>query len=407
MHTHAHTHTHTHSQGRNKMKCIEHKAQTDGRKQSPQPDHQWQSNNTSTLINASVFIHSSSLPSSSFTSSDELLPTSQVSIIHGSPSTYLSTGSISSLNTTSALSTNSAPKSSPSYSPLPQPQSSNPSPVSSALLLDSSASPAGSNFSGVSQTTMSWISSQRSIPLIESDIAQVPVEGVVTQDPEVQNVQSPPFVQNRIQSLPTVSGSILSTSSRYTNSRVVLPAQQNFSSGGSLSADSCSPYNFFISTASTLPSSMWSPEMGTSLQTSVSTNSIPAATSASVPFKNSPQTSNFLPQSLTLNDFNPHIPSSFNFSYTHSSNFGTSSNSALESQQIINTYSSLFLNSGDFITHQSSDVTPNGDTSNTGDAVAPVSESDSDNMNSDSTLSNPHPPMTQGLHDLDLHMIHC
>jgi hypothetical protein len=133
---------------------------------------------------------------------------------------------------------------------------------------------------------------------------------------DAQNgIQNPPRVQNRIQSLPSVSGSIVSTTS--TDSGMILPAQRNFSSGGSLSPDS-SPYNSPISTVSTVPSSVWSPETGTSLHTFVSTDSIPSATSGSVPFQSSPQSSDFIPPPAAPlppigTTFNSQIPSNFNF----------------------------------------------------------------------------------------------
>ena len=162
---------------------------------------------------------------------------------------------------------------------------------------------------------------------------------------------------------------------------------------GSVISGTSSSNDMAVSDVSS-PPSVFSPEMGTGLHATIGDDSIPLS-AFSIPFQNS-QTSNFVPQASTVNDFNPQIPSSFDFSFTHSysSNLGTSSNlnnSALESQHILDTCSSLFLNPGDFITHESLGVIPNGDTSNIGDAVVPVSESDSENiMNIDSTLSNPH-----------------
>ena len=355
------------------MKCIEHKAQTDNEKQSPQPDHH-QSDSTSSLINTSI-ISTPSVPSST-ASSNELFPTSQSSVPHGSPSMYSSTGSISSLSTTCPPSASSVPTSSPSYSPLHQPQSSNPSPnsLSSVLHVDSSpsTSPAGISFSGVPdvpQTTMSWISSQtqRQQQPAPIDITEVPVEGAVLYSPEIQNGaqspqsiqnpqsegQRPPSAQNGVQSPPSVSELKLSTSSA--DSGVLLPAQRNFSSGGSLSPDSCSPYNSPISTVSTLPSSVWSPEMATSLHTAVSTDSIPS-TASSVPFQNSPQNSDFIPQAPPISDsFNPQIPSNFNFSSnaaSYSQNFDNSDfvpglDFSMLEPQLFNTSSSPQIHSGD------------------------------------------------------------
>ena len=291
------------------MKCIEHKVETDDDgKQSLQPDHQQQSNITSTST------PSPSSSSSSTASSDYQLPNSQNGAVScNSPSMYSSTGSVSSLSTTSPrppLSVNPAtPTSSPVYSPL-QPRSQL------------------NNHSPETETSLHTSVSTDSIPLATS--ASVPFQNSPqSSGTEVQNgvqsppdapqngIQSPPFVQNRVQSPPSVSGSIFSTAS--TNSGMILPAQRNFSSSsGSLSPDSCSPYTSPISTVSTLPpSSAWSPEMGTSLHTSVSTDSIPSVTSGSVPFQNSPQSSDFVPSAPPppiSTTFSSQIPTDFSFS---------------------------------------------------------------------------------------------
>ena len=269
-HTHTHTHTHTNSQGRNKRKCIEQKAHTDNEKS--QSNHH-KRDHTSLLVNTSGSL--SSLPSSSTTtSSDELLPTFQSNVAHGSPMAS-SIGSVSSLSSANPLSASSSiPTSSPSYSPEPQLQSTNASPnmPSSALVTTCTCtSPADSNFSGVCdvpQTT--WVSNltllqqEQPVPI---DIAQVPIEGRVLYNTEIQKLngvqsplpvqmgfQSPPSVQNQVQSPPSVDGSIFTASPA--NSSVILPTQRNFSGGGSFSSDNSSPYNSPISTVSTHPSSV-------------------------------------------------------------------------------------------------------------------------------------------------------
>ena len=66
------------------------------------------------------------------------------------------------------------------------------------------------------------------------------------------------------------------------------------------------------------PPTVFSPEMGTGPNTTVGDDSIPLS-AFSIPFQNF-QTPTFVPQVPTLNDFNPQIPSSFNFSYTQSPN---------------------------------------------------------------------------------------
>lgn len=120
------------------------------------------------------------------------------------------------------------------------------------------------------------------------------------------------------------------------------------------------------------PPTVYSPEMGTELRTG--DDPIPLS-ALSIQFQNS-HTSTFVPQALTLNDFNPQIPSNFNFSFTHpySSTSSDLPNSALESQPEI---PDPFSYSGNSIAHQSSGGTPN----NAGDAVVPVSESDGDSLN--------------------------
>ena len=155
-------------------------------------------------------------------------------------------------------------------------------------------------------------------------------------------------------------------------------------SGTSLSDDSA------VSDVSS-PPTVFSPEMGTALHTAVSADSVPGPSSVfSIPFYNS-QASNFIPQAPTLNDFNPQIPSDFNYSSTQSSSLGTFSeldNPVLEAQSL-NT-SNSFLN--DFVLQQFLDeVTSNGGTSSIRGAMVPIPEFDS-NMDIDSaTMSTSHP----------------
>ena len=94
---------------------------------------------------------------------------------------------------------------------------------------------------------------------------------------------------------------------------VILPAQQNFSSSGSLSSDGTSSHSSPINVVCTLSSHTWLPEMVTGLHTSMSTNSIPSV-STLVPFQNS-ETSEFVPQVPPLTTvFSLQIPPNFNFS---------------------------------------------------------------------------------------------
>ena len=265
--------------------------------------------------------------------------------------------------------------------------------------VSSSPTNSGSTVDNDSMLEIGWLASQNHFlqnlqvgpfdPPACYPVDQNGVQGLVDSDPtsspaSLVPVISPaysPFLSNA-----TEQGAAQSPSQ-------FLDQASPISNDGSMISGTSSSNDMAVSDVSS-PPTVFSPEMGTGSHTTVRDDSIPLS-AFSIPFQNS-QTSNFVPQAL--NDFNHQIPSSFNFSFTHSysSNLRTSSNniidnSALESQQIFDSCSSLFLNPGDFITHRLSGGTPNGDTSNTGDAVVPVSESDSDNMNIDSTLSNPHP----------------
>ena len=109
------------------------------------------------------------LPSST-TGSDELSTTSQSinNIAHGSPN-MSSTGAVSSLSTTNPPSASSIPILSPSYSPQPQFQSSNPSPhtPSSALV------------------TVNSVSSDNSSPYYNSPISTVSIHPSSVKSPEM------------------------------------------------------------------------------------------------------------------------------------------------------------------------------------------------------------------------------
>jgi hypothetical protein len=161
------------------------------------------------------------------------------------------------------------------------------------------------------------------------------------------------------------------------------PVSSNY--GSVISETSSSSNDIMAVSDVSSPPTVFSPEVGA---VPAGDDSIPLSV-FSIPFQNS-QTSAFIPQASTLDDFNPQIPSIFNFSITHP-HLGTSSNlsdnSVLESQpEVLNSSCSPFiLNRGDFIAHQSSDGTRS-------DAIVPVSESDCcDNMNIDSSLSDSHP----------------
>ena len=175
---------------------------------------------------------------------------------------------------------------------------------------------------------------------------QVPSQGAVSCNVDVQNgVQS---------SLP-VSGSFFASTS--VNSGTLLTIQKNFSSGNSTLHKSPSS----VSTVSKFPS-VWSPELGTSLNPSMSTNSIPShSVSAPVAFQDF-RTSTQSP-SLSIINFNSQIPSDFNFSgnvsphcpqiftsYGHNSDFLPSFDfSMLESEQCYNSSSNHQTDLGDFM----------------------------------------------------------
>ncbi len=163
------------------------------------------------------------------------------------------------------------------------------------------------------------------------------------------------------------------------------PLSSNY--GSVISGTSSSSNDIMAVSDVSSPPTVFSPEVGA---VPADDDSIPLS-AFSIPFQNS-QTSTFVPQASTLNDFNPQIPSIFNFSITHP-HLGTSSNlsdnSALESQpEVLDSCNPFILSRGDFFAHQSLD----GTRSDIGDAIVPVSESEHcDNMNIDSSLSDSHP----------------
>ena len=222
------------------------------------------------------------------------------------------------------------------------------------------------------------------------------------------------------ESISSPANLVPATSPAYSAQPMSNASQQSAMSPGQFlnQASPCSNYGSVISGASSSsdvavsdvssPPTVFSPDTGAGSHTLIpSDNSIPLS-AFSIPFHDSLDSS-FIPQApLALSDFDSQIHSSFNFSFTHpySSNLGTSSNldcSALESQQqILDSCSSLFLGPDDFINaRQSSDGTPNSDTSNTStvDAVAPLLESGC-GMNIDSTLSNNFHPHHVADHDV-------
>ena len=304
------------------MKRIEHKACEDDSKPLFSPSHH-QSNNTSTSTTASP-----SHPSST-TGVNKLLSTSPSDVAHGSPIAS-SIGSVSSLSVSSPPSTVSMPSLSNSHcvqAPQLQLLSDTPSPspphsLSSVRGTCSSASQVGSTFSGtcdVHQAVTSRISDQAQLDVQEEQSApKVPVESVASDVPENWNgIENTSSDQNGVQSPPSDAGSIFSTSSA-DSGVLLLPTQRNSSNDGSLSSDNFSPYHSPTSTDDfTHPSSVLSPGMGTSLHSSVSTDSIPSTT-GSIPFQAS-NISDSVPGAPSLSDvFNTQIPSHFNFSTNES-----------------------------------------------------------------------------------------
>ena len=136
--------------------------------------------------------------------------------------------------------------------------------------------------------------------------------------------------------------------------------------------------------------------MGTSLHTSVSTDSIPSAT-ASVPFQNS-QTSDFIPQAPPLSDtFNPQIPTDFNFSSNaspnypqndHTSDFVPSLDFSMLEPHQFSTSSNPQVNSGDsMLQHLLGEIIALNDISDFSAAVPTVPVNGTMNMD---TTFNPH-----------------
>ena len=184
------------------------------------------------------------------------------------------------------------------------------------------------------------------------------------QQESTSSVSSSPnqMEQNGVPESPLMSGSSID-SSPASSTMMVTPHQQEFIPTSpeqflnfTNPVEMCSPYNSATSTDFSPPSS-FPVDMDNMLHTASSTDSIPSATS--VPF----QTPNFIPQA-PLNDFNPQIPASFEFSNTtsfiyqppnaHSSLFNSTSAgpsvSVTTTQAIDN--SNLLTNSSDPLVHQ-------------------------------------------------------
>ena len=259
----------------------------------------------------------------------------------------------------------------------------------STLQVSPSPTTSGSMVSSDSGIQIGWLASHQSG--LQSSLDPESISSPANLVPATSPAYSALLLPNASQQSAMSPGQFLDQASPCSNYGSVI-------SGASSSSDMA------VSDVSSLPT-VFSPEMGAGLLAPI--DSVPLS-AFSIPFHDS-QDSSFVPQApLALNDFDSQIPSNFNFSLTHpySSNLGTSSNldcSALESQQqILDSCSSLFLGPDDFINaHQSSDGTPNSDTSNTStvDAVAPLSESGC-GMNIDSTLSNNFHPHHVADHDV-------
>ena len=110
------------------------------------------------------------------------------------------------------------------------------------------------------------------------------------------------------------------------------------SSYGSVISGTSSLSDMAVSDVSS-PPTVFSPEVGT---VPAGDDSIPLS-AFSIPFQNS-QTSTFVPQASTLDDFNPHIPSNFKFSITHP-NFGTASSNSHPSANVKDTQSARYSRS--------------------------------------------------------------
>ena len=138
-----------------------------------------------------------------------------------------------------------------------------------------------------------------------------------------------PLEQNGVLDSPLVYRSSID-SSPDSSTMMVIPHQQEFIPSPEQflnfanPVEMCSPYNSTTSTDFS-PHSSYPVDVDTMLHTASSTDSIPSATS--VPFQNT----NFIPQA-PLNDFNPQIPESFNFS-----------NNTTFPYQPPNAHSSLFI----------------------------------------------------------------
>ena len=110
------------------------------------------------------------------------------------------------------------------------------------------------------------------------------------------------------------------------------------SSYGSVISGTSSLSDMAVSDVSS-PPTVFSPEVGT---VPAGDDSIPLS-AFSIPFQNS-QTSTLVPQASTLDDFNPQIPSNFNFSITHQ-NFGTALSNSHPSVNVEDTQSARYSRS--------------------------------------------------------------
>ena len=152
-----------------------------------------------------------------------------------------------------------------------------------------------------------------------------------------KGVQSPPSVGSSLSSSISVSSppsstGIVSATQQQPGGFAASDGQFIGNGGGGSFSETPSPYNSAISTVSS-PPSVFSPEggMGTNtLHTAVSTDSIPAMGSTTLPFQ-SFHTPNSFPQSTTSsvsNSFNTQIPSNFNFNSTTSAYHPTTTTTA-------------------------------------------------------------------------------
>ena len=277
-----------------------------------------------------------------------------------------------------------SPLSHSSESPSPNVLQVNPSPTSGSTVS-----------SDVSVFQIGWLGSQNHLmqdlqmepfdPSAYYPVDQNGIQGLLESDPSSSASFVPatsPVAYSPLLSNPTLQGAV--SPGQFLNQASPISNYSSVISGTSSSNDVA------VSDVSSPPTA-FSPEMRFGSHTTVSDDSIPLS-ELPIPFQNS-QIPAFVPQALTLNDFNHQIPSSFNVSYAQMSNctFSDLDKSVLDAQTM-NSSNSLFLNPSDLITRQptviSGDVTcptPNGmDSKNTGDAVVPNPESEHDIMDVDS-----------------------